>query len=326
MKKLIAGIIVSSVLIYLSFRGINFQEVADGLRTFKYIYVPSVLVAMLLMHALRSFRWGLILSPIEKVDQFSLFSVSCVGFFAIVAIPARLGELVRPYLITKKTAINMSAALGTIFVERIFDSATILLIFICALIFTPLPSWLIDASITFSLVTLIILAVMIYAIVKREACLKILNRLIMTFPEKYTLRLNRLIRQFIDGFSVIKDYTLILRIAFLSIMIWLIGVAAIYILFLAFDLTLPPAAPFVLMFILIIGIAIPTAPGFVGNFHYFCILGLSLFGVAKSEALIFAVIYHFLSIGFVAVLGLAFLPFNRFSLSNLQSNEDPVLK
>ena len=72
------------------------------------------------------------------------------------------------------------------------------------------------------------------------------------------------------------------------------------------------------MIILIIGIAIPTAPGFIGNWHYFCILGLSLFGVPKTDALTFAIIYHVLSIGVVIVLGIAFLPFNRFSIVDLR--------
>jgi hypothetical protein len=77
-------------------------------------------------------------------------------------------------------------------------------------------------------------------------------------------------------------------------------------------------AAFVLMIILIIGIAIPTAPGFIGNWHYFCILGLDIFGIPKTDALTFAIIYHFLSIGIVIVLGLIFLPFNRFSVSDLR--------
>jgi uncharacterized membrane protein YbhN (UPF0104 family) len=72
------------------------------------------------------------------------------------------------------------------------------------------------------------------------------------------------------------------------------------------------------MVILLIGIAIPTAPGFIGNWHYACILGLTLFGIPKSDALTFAIIYHFLSLAIVIVLGLIFLPFNKFSLSDMK--------
>jgi len=71
------------------------------------------------------------------------------------------------------------------------------------------------------------------------------------------------------------------------------------------------------MVILVAGIAIPTAPGFIGNWHYACILGLSLFNIAKPEAFSFALVYHFLSMMMIVVLGVAFLPFNKFSISDM---------
>jgi len=93
-------------------------------------------------------------------------------------------------------------------------------------------------------------------------------------------------------------------------------------LFLAFGFNLPVLASIVLMIILIAGIAIPTAPGYIGNWHFACILGLSLFGVAKPEALSFALVYHFLSIVFVVVLGIIFLPFNKFSIADIKKYAD----
>jgi uncharacterized membrane protein YbhN (UPF0104 family) len=92
-------------------------------------------------------------------------------------------------------------------------------------------------------------------------------------------------------------------------------------MFLAFGLDLTVTAAVVLMIVLIIGIAIPAAPGFIGNWHYFCILGLSLFGIAKTVALSFAIVYHALSIGVLIFLGLIFLPFNRFSIGDLSRRE-----
>jgi uncharacterized protein (TIRG00374 family) len=317
-KKLILGLLIGAVLVYLSFRGIHFQDVIEGFKTVRYGYIFPPLVIFFFMQVLRSWRWGIILSPLEKVDQLSLFSVTCVGFLAIVAIPARLGELARPYLITKKSHIKMTAAVGTVFVERIFDSLSVLSIVVFVLFFTPLPPWLIRASVIFFLIIMIIFTVMILLIVKRDASIRVLSSFFNRLPEKYTVILNRLINYFIDGFAIITDPKRFLYVMFLSAAIWLINGTAIYILFLAFSFTLPPVAAFVLMIILMVGIAIPAAPGFVGNWHYFCILGLTLFGIPKTDALTFAVIYHFLSIGTVILLGLIFLPFNKFSLSDLQ--------
>ena len=317
-KKVIGGLALSAVLVYLSARGIHFQGVADGFRTIRSEYLLPALAAMILMQILRSVRWGLILSPLGKVDQLSLFSVTSVGFLAIIAIPARLGELARPYLITKRSDIKMSSALGTIFAERVLDSLTVLVITVFVLFFTPVPPWLVRSSALFLFLTLALVSVMILMTIKREASLRLLAPLIRRLPVRYAEGVNRLISHFIEGFRIMVDPKLLVWVTGLSIVIWLADVLAIYLLFLAFGFQLPVAAAFVLMIILLIGIAIPTAPGFIGNWHYFCILGLSIFSVPKTDALTFAIIYHFLSIAVVIVLGLAFLPFNRFSIADLR--------
>jgi uncharacterized protein (TIRG00374 family) len=317
-KKMIAGLLLSALLVYLSIRGIDFQGVAEGFRTIRYGYVLPALALLLLMQVLRSVRWGLILSPLAKIDQLSLFSVTSVGFLAIVAFPARLGELARPYLITKKSPLKMSSALGTIIVERVLDSLTVMVIAVFVLFFTPLPPWLVRASVLFLLATLALITAMILMIIKREASLRFLAPLTRKLPAGFAERLDRLIFHFIEGFRIMVDPALLISVTGLSLFIWLVDVLAIHLLLLAFGFQLPVAAAFVLMIILIIGIAIPTAPGFIGNWHYFCILGLSLFDVPRTEALTFAVIYHALSIGLVVVLGVAFLPFNRFSVADLR--------
>jgi uncharacterized protein (TIRG00374 family) len=317
-KKVVVGLALSAVLVWLSIRGIEFQGVIEGFRKISFGYIIPALAAIFLMQFLRSFRWGLILRPIGKVDQLSLFSVTSVGFLAIIAIPARMGELARPYLITKKSSIPMSSALGTIFVERALDSLTVLIIAVIVLFFTPLPPWLVRSCVLFLLVTLAFFAVMILMMIRREATLKVLAPLIGRLPARYAAAVNRVIDRFIEGFRIMVDPALLLLVTVLSILIWLVDVLAIYLLFSAFSLNLPVAAAFVLMIILVIGIAIPTAPGFIGNWHYFCILGLGLFGIPKTDALTFAIIYHFLSIGIVILLGLVFLPFNRFSVADLR--------
>ena len=79
------------------------------------------------------------------------------------------------------------------------------------------------------------------------------------------------------------------------------------------------------MIILIIGIAIPTAPGFIGNWHFSCVLGLGLFGINKTDALTFAIIYHFLAVGFVVILGLGFFPSLKLSFADLRKEARSAL-
>lgn len=322
--KIFIGLALSSLLVWLSFRGININEVYNGLHQIKVAFVIASLAVMLLMQTLRALRWGLILQPLDPlIDRFTIFSITSVGFLAIIAIPARLGELARPYLITKKSRIPMSSALGTILVERVLDILTVLVIAAIVFFSTPIPPWLFRAGTSLFAVTAAIFLLLIMAIFRKEKTALLLAPVLARIPSGITKKIIGIIDYFIDGLSVMKNRSLMGVVVILSLIIWLADVLAIYLLFLAFSLNLPLTAAFVLMIILIAGIAIPVAPGFIGNWHYFCILGLGLFNVAKTEALTFAVIYHALSIGIIIVLGVVFLPFYSFSLDDLKNREKP---
>ncbi|OPY87739.1 MAG: hypothetical protein A4E71_00873 [Smithella sp. PtaU1.Bin162] len=317
-KKAILGILVSAVLVYLSVRGINVYDVIDDLNKIRPGYVVLFIVIVIFMQWLRSYRWGIIMRPLEKIDQLSLFSVTCVGFLAIAAIPARIGELARPYLIAKRSNIKMSSALGTIIVERVLDSFSVLIIAVVVLLLTDLPSWMIKSSVLLFLLTLAIFFCIIGLIWRRETALAIINRILSRLPGKFANKIDETLHRFIDGFQVIVNVKLLIYLFFLSALIWLTDVLAIYVLLEAFGLKLPVLASFIIMIILIVGIAVPTAPGFIGNWHFSCILALGLYDVAKPEALSFAVVYHFLSMIIVAILGAIFLPFNKFSISDMK--------
>lgn len=317
MKKAIVSLLISAIFIYLAVRGVDLNAVIAGMDDIGGGYVLLFLLLMVLMQALRIWRWGLILAPLAELGKLELFAVASVGFFAIAALPVRLGELVRPYLVSRSETVKMSAALGTIFVERFLDGITVLVLAFLALYFAPLPSWLLQANFVFLGINIVLLAAVIFAVFRRARLDSLLNLIVRRLPATWAAALERLCRHFLDGLQVIGDGSRLLQTILLSLLIWLCNALAIYCLFLAFHLSLPPVAALVIMVILIVGIAIPAAPGFIGNWHYFCVLGLSLYGIAKAEALAFAVVYHFLAVGLTIIIGLIFLPQLKYSFAGL---------
>jgi len=318
MKKALLGIILAVVFIYLSLRGINFSNVGDIIAN---VNLPWALLALLLIlatHTLRSVRWGFILQPIVKVDQFTLFSITSVGFLAIAVIPARLGELVRPFLVSRKKDISMSAALGTVFLERVLDLASVLLIGMVTLLVIPLPSWFAHSVAIAGAIAVFVVAGLWFIVRKRKKFAESSFFLPAFIRKRYETKIRELFSHFIDGLAAIKGGKRFVQVALLSLCLWSINGLSIYVLFIAFEYSLSLWAAFTLMLILILGIAIPTSPGFVGNWHYACIATLTLlFHLGKDDALSFAILYHALSMGMILILGLAFLPANRFSLNKL---------
>lgn len=315
-----AGILLGALFVYLSVRGLDMESVAEGFRNIRYTYVAGALLALFVMQVLRSYRWGVLLSPMERVDQVSLFSVTSVGFMLVVAIPARIGEFARPYLITKKSSIKMSSALGSIVLERVFDFMAIMILFPLVMVLAPLPPWLSQSGILLLAAVIVLLGLLVLIVVKRDASIAFMHALLRRFPGRFTRKLEEMAVHFIDGFGIIKSPRLFLYVFFLSLLVWLTDVLSIYAMFFALGFDLSFVAALAVMIILIFGLTVPTAPGFVGNWHYFTMIGLVIFGIPKADAMTFAIMHHATCMIFTAVLGFIFLPSNTLSISELKGN------
>jgi uncharacterized membrane protein YbhN (UPF0104 family) len=83
------------------------------------------------------------------------------------------------------------------------------------------------------------------------------------------------------------------------------------------------------LLIIVLGTAIPNAPANVGSFQFFCVLGLTLFGVDKTAAAAFSLVVFFLfaipfwGIGFLALSysGMTFSTI-RSEIKRLQTIQD----
>lgn len=317
MKKIVLGIIISAFFVYLSFRGIDRDSLLYALKGIDYSFICLAVLILVLMQVVRSVRWGFLLAPLQRIAQPTLFAITSVGFLAIVTIPARIGELARPYLITKRSLIPMSSALATIFIERLLDSATVLLILAFAIIMTPLPPWLVRSGAFVLFLTFMAVGTIAILYGRREAFFHSLLSRRAHRSERWE-RLIRTVIRFVEGFKVLTDYKRLAVAGFLSVLFWILDALSIYLFLKAFHLELPPIAAVVVMLILLVGIVIPTAPGFIGNWHFACVVGLSLFGVAKADALSFAIVYHFVSMVVILVLGLVYLPSYTFKLGDIK--------
>src|ERR1700735_5671035 len=85
---------------------------------------------------LREARWAVLIKPQKKVSSFSLLGSQVIGFTA-VALFGRLADLVRPYLVAKRTRLALSSQVAVYTVERMFDLGATALIFSSALLLAP---------------------------------------------------------------------------------------------------------------------------------------------------------------------------------------------
>jgi uncharacterized protein (TIRG00374 family) len=295
---------------WLAMREVDFSRVGDYLATVDYWLLLPYIALLVVTHLVRTWRWGMLLSPVSPIPFRRMLPIASVGFMAIVLLPFRMGEFVRPYLVSERGKLSFSAALATCVVERVIDG-----LLFCGALFVALA--FVDVSIPQGVVTsghvaLAIwgglLAALVLALWKREASLRFWRRVLGLFSRRLAEKLTALLASFIDGLRALPEGRRIAGVVGLSGVYWFLSGLGTWVLFQAFHFDLPLVAAFVLIGILVIGIMVPGGPGFAGPFEVAVYVALvQLFGLGLAENASFTIVYHGLIFAFQLVVGVIFL-------------------
>lgn len=285
-------------------------------------YLAGYVALLALTHFCRAWRWNNLLEPIGvKLGPARLLAISTVGFMAILALPARLGEFVRPALIRKQGEVSAAAALGTVAVERIVDGLLIS-VFVFAALFSlrgpGAPAWMMPTAWAALGVFTAAMVFLLAALRWPERTVDLFVRL--SLIEKLSPRVGELIREklrsLISGFAVLHDRRNLFVFVVWSVAYW--GANGLSMWLLArgfhatgFEMELSLMATFAVMGLVAVGITLPNSPALVGQYQYFTMLGLGLYlpqSVVKAEGLAFAIILHGLQVvWYIGAGGLALL-------------------
>ncbi len=321
-KRLLIGILVSVFFLWLAFRKVDYQELAQALKNANYLWVFPNMALMVFSMWLRAYRWKFMVNPIKKLGLHRLFSSTMIGFMANNILPIRLGEIVRAYSLGTKAGISKTASFATIVVERVFDGFSLLVLLWITLLMSPFPDWVKRAANLTLVINLAALLVLIFLEIKTEPTLRFLNRLFGFLPHRMSNRFIELLLKFTTGLKVFRDLPSMLWILIFSVFVW--GVVGIsnYFIFLAFDLHPPVQASFILLVMVSLAVMIPASPGYVGTFHFFCIAALGLFGYGKNIALPFAVVLHASQYIPITLIGLIYLKTEHLTLKVIKQEQE----
>jgi uncharacterized protein (TIRG00374 family) len=321
-KKLLIGIAVSTVFIYLTLKGVDLKEVLAELRNKSYGFLLPVGAVFILTQIIRSVRWGVLLSPIKAINQRTLFPITSVGFMAIIVAPMRLGEIVRPYLINVKQSVPLGSGIATILIERSMDLLMLFIFLSVVLSQVSLPNWIArGGTVLLGIILLEFLFIILFMIFP-EKIKRFLFPITKRFPGKVAKGFEAFIENIANGFRVISSIKKFTQVCLLSFLVWFLSALAVYLLFSFYKLPLGILEAFAVTTITALGISLPAAPGLVGNFQFACIVALSFCGVAKNEAFAFAMVYYFIGVGVNIVLGLIFLPFMNIPFRQMFKNQE----
>jgi uncharacterized protein (TIRG00374 family) len=323
-RRLLAGSLAAGVLLLLFLRGVEWDALSAALRSADRGQLALVSAVTVLVYVLRAWRWGALLAPLARVPFPRLLSATYVGFMTGLLIP-RAGEVVRPYLVSRRYSVGLPAAFASIVLERLVDVITVAFLFGLYLYVLPPPAAQLRGPFLGALrvggalagvgaFALILLLLAFHA--HADRAMAVADRWLARLPAGLGGPVARGLRSFGAGLAVLQaPAPHLLMIAGQSLLIWLAIAASIYWNNRAFALDLPLHSAFLIVVFLTVGVAIPT-PGTIGGFHEFYLLALTqAYGVERATAAAAGIACHVLTNLPVLVLGLLFLGREGLSLA-----------
>ncbi|MDH4196952.1 MAG: flippase-like domain-containing protein [Candidatus Aminicenantes bacterium] len=317
--RLIAVLALAGILLYFSFRSVNWGEAWRAMTKVNWPLLILVIPLFAHIFVTRAIRWRYLLRPEKEGIRFAnLFAATAVGFAVSFVLPGRVGEVVRPLYLARKEGIRPGYAIGTIVVERVFDMLTMCALLAIFLLARPLYAGRLAVSaeafdrLLFwgkvgAAAAVAILALIVTLYFFKDRALAFFGRLLRRTPEKFSAKVLTLLREFIEGLKFFHSLASLGVYLLLSVMVWL-GIAFYYwVFFLAFRV--PAAYVLVVPYVFLTGVgaSIPT-PGMIGGFEFFSNLGLTLlFGLDASRASGITIATHAHQVLVTYLLGYAIL-------------------
>jgi glycosyltransferase 2 family protein len=284
--KLLLSLLISLGFVAWSLRGKDLGQVWDQLKAANYLYLIPYLAILLVIHVIRTVRWGMLISPLARMPFRRLNAVSAVGFMALIVLPLRLGEFARPYLIRVPGKISATAAMASIVVERVLDGLMVAALLVLLLLRVPgggeHVEWVRrggDLMFAFFFGLLIFLVV---AYLAHGFALKLIRGTLGRLAPRAGEKACYLLDSFIQGLRSLPSVRQQLAIVALTAVYWGLNGLGMLVLALGFGIHLGLFQVFTVLGVLVIGVMLPAGPGMAGTFQFFTQLGLSLF-LPESE-------------------------------------------
>ena len=315
-------------IIWLFGRDLDWQQVRQSLTKADPLYLALAFVGICIGYFVRAVRWKVLLAPIAESRLRDLFATTTVGFAAMLIV-GRAGEIVRPmWLPMRDPRIRPSGALVTIFVERVFDLASLIAFFSVSLIWFRTP---VGHETEFTSVKNVgnLLLVCVFVgfagmfIYHRFSgpIIKFFTKLIdrKFIPKRLQDLFIGLMESLAKALDILKSPKEIFWATFWTAALWFCIAIPTWLVLLAFGLKMSFLEATFVMGFASLGSLVPTPGGAAGPFHAATLSSLVILGVDKELSTAVAIIMHLIYFVPAMVFGLYYLYHGDISIERFRS-------
>jgi glycosyltransferase 2 family protein len=318
--KIVLSVLLGSGLAWLlSHGGLPLLPPREAFASLRLWTVPVYVASLLGVHVFRAVRWRHLLRPVGEVSARSALAVSWIAFAAILLSPLRTGEVVRPYLITRRSTVRLWEATGTVAAERILDGLVLSLMLFAALSvctpLDPLPDHIGELRVPAAAVPraaygvlalfAVCFALMAVFFWRRDLARRATHAAVGLVSHRLADRLAGIVERVADGLRFLPAMRSTAPFLAETLAYWAINAAGVWLLAWGTGLagvTLAEAC--VVVGCIGIGILVPAGPGYFGAFQLSAYMALAMFfpeSVIKGPGAAFVFLLYVSQVGWHVV-------------------------
>jgi uncharacterized protein (TIRG00374 family) len=317
--RIVLSVAVSAVFLGFAVRKVDWSEAGAALAAAQYLYIVPMLVVSIWSLYIRAQRWRVLLRPLGNPAMRTLVAATNIGFMANMVLPLRMGEVIRPVLVSRKEREPLGGVLATIVLERIFDLFMILFLFGVAAATVSVSAAVRQWGYRMFIVAVAVGAGVAFVRWQEALALRLLAWALRPLPARFAEPIDQFFRGFVRALEILDSPWTFLQVLGWSLYLWLVISSTYAFGVLAFDLPVPLAVGSVaIMAVIAIAVSAPSAPGFIGAFQLGCTLALGIFGVSQSQAIAYSIVLHLTQFAGTVGAGLYSLTREGMSLRQLE--------
>jgi uncharacterized protein (TIRG00374 family) len=334
----IFGLVLAAGLLWLLSRGTDWGEFRAAVRGVDWGWLMAAQAVAWASYFARIQRWAYVVRAAQPASFRHLLSATQIGFLVNFTVPARIGELVRAYLLSRFTGQTLPRSISMVAVDRVNDLTGLFAVMVIAVLTydvnqdleiaagalgntTPIEiSSAVIRPATFTVFGLFVAAaaVLMFLHWRQSLMIRLTRTAFGWVSAGLAERLSEILRNFAEGLHIFRSRSDLAKAVFWSLLTWLANALSLTAIMLAFGLSSPWATSFLMLAFIAVSVSVPLAPGMVGQYHLPVVAALLLSypGLEPAHAKAVAVVAHLSAL--VPITGLGFFCLQREGLGLLK--------
>jgi len=288
LRQAAAYVIAAACLVWV-FHDVDASRFLASVTGLDWGWVALAIVFDTLSYVCQGIRWRLLLEPLGRISSLRATEAVYSGLFVNEVLPFHLGEVARAYPVSRWLHAPFVAVIPSMALERLFDGIWLAAGIGITAVFVPLPRDLVRAGDIFGLAILALTALFLFLLFRktRRARSGASDRAPRRGPAGWIARNLHALESGLRSIGLSRSS---IAAFFLSFLVVLLQALSFWLIMAADGFRLSFLIGTAVFLIVRFGTVLPGAPGNLGLYQVFCVLGLSLFGVEKSAAAGFSVV------------------------------------